>query len=102
MALLSDLARERAEQMEHARLRLRERFGLLAGERTVEELARTALEQGERITGWDLRKIDGARSNPRRQTWVRVTFRGRDMAVCVDFLTAMVRTVVPFAQEERA
>lgn len=75
--------------MAHAKDRLRERFDLLAADETLEELTRAALKGTPVVHLNNL-----AKGSIRRIRWFQVHFRGRDMIVCVDDDTEMVRTVL--------
>lgn len=88
-------AREARHAIEHVRRRLRERFGLLAGEQTVRDLARAVRERGRALPELD-RHTDPGRGAAGRRRWYALEFRGRAMAACYDWATGLPRTVIPY------
>lgn len=82
-----ELALRRQRELEHSRLRLRDRYGVNWGEADIRDLAAAAKDRGQPVAG--------ASTSIPRSVWLDVRFRGRTIRLCLDGDTGMVCTVVP-------
>lgn len=92
MPLSLTLTEERAQQVTHVRLRLRERYGLCVTERDIEVLGALARRYGVAVPG----AVEEYRTR-----WLDAPFRAITVRCCWDSVTETVSTVIPAGEQPR-